>query len=725
MEYLAHSAKGEIPAQSYVEHISNVFAAAQRYALAAARHSKNEGNELVAAVSSAAPIHDIGKLMEENQLALQKGNSAHLPIHHADAAAAYLQRFGSDAYTAKMIAACHHKGLPNLPIEAKRRKSGNEFRDSEETRKKTDNELDAIIEKHASTLIPMQPIDSCAEGHSALFYRICLSCLADADQTDTARHKGTYPKEEQYIDLRAEERLRSLDKYVQGLMDESERSLLRSEMYSVCRDYPVNESIAACDSPVGSGKTTAVMAHLLKQAVIRKARRIFVILPYTNIIKQSVEEYRKALNLPGERPEEVVSEIHHLADFENEDIRHLSVQWRAPIIVTTAVAFFETLASNRPATLRKLHELPGSVVFVDEAHAAVPTELLPITWKWMKTLAEDWNCYWVLASGSLVKFWEIEEISEEKESVPFILPDVVRKKLSSYENRRIEYRNEPDPLSVEALVEKALAVPGPRLIIMNTVRNAALVANALVERVGRDRVEHLSTALNATDRDATVEIVKKRLKDQNDSDWTLVATSCVEAGVNLSFRTGFRENASLLSLLQAAGRVSRGGEYADATIWSFSMREDEDKLTKNPSLNIPVSVLKDFFRKGKQIEIGLCTEAIEKELDQSLIQDELVEWEANCFFAKVQEEYHVIENDTALLIPDKELAEKVKYGVCDWKVFQKMGVSVRAAKARSNKLKEIIPGEKVYYWDYGYDSFLGIMRGELDRLRAEKGVLIL
>ena len=41
--------------------------------------------------------------------------------------------------------------------------------------------------------------------------------------------------------------------------------------------------------------------------------------------------------------------------------------------MTTAVQFFETLGANHPAQLRKLHELPGSAIFLDEAHAAIPT----------------------------------------------------------------------------------------------------------------------------------------------------------------------------------------------------------------------------------------------------------------------------------------------------------------------------------------------------------------
>jgi len=125
--------------------------------------------------------------------------------------------------------------------------------------------------------------------------------------------------------------------------------------------------LRTCEAPVGTGKTTAVMAHLLRAAQERGLRHIFVVLPFTNIIRQAVKVYRNALVLDGENPEEVVAELHHLADFEAVETRHMAALWRAPIIVTTAVQFFETLAGNHPARLRKLHELPGSAVFVTKS----------------------------------------------------------------------------------------------------------------------------------------------------------------------------------------------------------------------------------------------------------------------------------------------------------------------------------------------------------------------
>jgi hypothetical protein len=66
---------------------------------------------------------------------------------------------------------------------------------------------------------------------------------------------------------------------------------------------------------------------------------------------------RDALCLPGEDPEVVVAAHHHLAEFHSLDSPQLSALWRALIIVTTAVQFFETLAGAATARLRKLHEL--------------------------------------------------------------------------------------------------------------------------------------------------------------------------------------------------------------------------------------------------------------------------------------------------------------------------------------------------------------------------------
>src|SRR5262249_46561463 len=155
------------------------------------------------------------------------------------------------------------------------------------------------------------------------------------------------------------------------------------------------------------------------------------------------EVYRKALVLPGERPEDVVAEHHHQADFAELSLRQLATLWRALIIVTTAVQFFETLANHHPARLRKLHELPGSAVFVDETHAAIPSHLWPQVWRWLEAWTHDWGGYLVLASGSLPRFWELPEFVVPPKTlveVPDLLPDSLRQELKNAERERIQPR---------------------------------------------------------------------------------------------------------------------------------------------------------------------------------------------------------------------------------------------------------------------------------------------
>ena len=715
-EYLAHSARDGCLPQNYEEHVDNVRNAAVQHAKKAAHFSRFDGALLVHAVDMAARIHDLGKLLVENQEMLHSpDNRGTLPINHVDAGVACLRQCEGNSFLAQTAVYSHHRGLPDFPEEENR--EDDFFRDNNsKVRHLVNAQIDKLTRLHCQ-LVPAaepHPQEQDLQGDSSVFFRMLLSCLADADHSDTARHYGKYPAEEKLPSLRAEERLRQLDKEIRKFKTDSERNRLRADMYQACREAETSLDIVACDSPVGSGKTTAVMAHLLMQAIHRGARRIFVILPFTNIIRQSVETYREMLVLPGENAEAVVAELHYRADFEDMDVRALTAQWKAPIIVTTAVAFFETLASNRPAGLRRLHELPGSLFFMDEAHAALPMKLLPLAWRWIQVLADEWQCYWVLASGSLVKFWDlqVEDWKKKPREVAQILPADMRKRLMGFEKARIKFRYIAKPLNPQGLVELVGREPGPRLLIMNTVQSAAVMASKLQERYGKNAVMHLSTALTAEDRDKIVAKVKSRLKDKTDTDWTLVATSCVEAGVNFSFKTGFREMASLLSLLQAAGRVNRDGNDSDATIWSFVM-QDDSQLRQNPGVKTGAQILKRYFDKGIEIHPDLSTDFMQKELN--LTADDmktLLQAEEDCRFPLVQEKFHVIDEDTVLVVADTDLKEQIQKGECDWRMLQKKAVSIRRHYVDKYKLTCLADG--LYDWNRGYDDFLGIMRGVLE-----------
>ena len=287
-----------------------------------------------------------------------------------------------------------------------------------------------------------------------------------------------------------------------------------------------------------------------------------MIAPFTNIVTQTVDTLRKFLVLEDENPFDVVVEHHHRADFCSARYRQYAETWKAPIVVTTAVQFFETLASSSPTQLRKLHELPGSAIFIDEAHACVPPALMRQSWYWIKKLANSWSCYFVLASGSLVKYWERELIvgKEKQNNLPSLINQDYYDKSQAAERRRVGFARLNQGFAIcksELLniVTKPREVPKSRLIILNTVQSAAVVARDIHRKLqpsaNRDTplseriVLHISTALTPNDRAKIIQELVNRQGDNStwrSRDWYLVATSCVEAGVDLDFDFGYRES---------------------------------------------------------------------------------------------------------------------------------------------------------------------------------------
>jgi CRISPR-associated endonuclease/helicase Cas3 len=604
---------------------------------------------------------------------------------------------------------------------------------SDRLRDRTDRELHQYVNTHFGAVSGLPSAERIPSSCRVppVFYRIALSCLVDADHTDTARHYGREAGTAA-LDLLPAERLKYLDRYVAALprQKNDQRSDLRQRVYEECkRQDPTRSAIWECDSPVGTGKTTAVMAHLLRAAEEKSLRRVFVVLPFTNVIDQAVGVYRKSLILPGEDWEQVVAAHHHKADYEQTESRHLSVLWRSPVVVTTAVQFFETLAASSTASLRKLHEVVGSAVFIDEAHAALPAKLWPQAWDWICRLAADWGCHFVLGSGSLNRVWTIRECASELQPkvVPPLVESEVRTEAADGEKRRVEIKSRPRPMTLNQFAEWLSEQEGPRIVVVNTVQIAAALAQTLSERQERGAVMHLSTALTPHHRALILELVKTRLAYASDLNWTLVATSCVEAGVDFSFRTGFRQRASLASLLQLCGRVSRNGEYPGAAVWDFELILG-GLVNENRLLRDAADALAPLFAQNR-VSAEHCTEALANEIALGRRADlhrELRKAENARKFPDVEKLFRVIDADTRTVVVSRTLQESLRRGEpVNWRELQKHSVQIYADSVAKLGLYPARSMHGVYFWDLPYDDFLGYMAGALplQKGRAEGGFL--
>lgn len=696
-EPLAHSARHGAPNQSYRDHVNNVVSGAvargermlQHYTPAS---SWIDSSAMLEILRNAAKFHDLGKLDRGFQKTLETNRTSEEHIRHEDAGVAWLLANGADE--AAGLVSAHHQGLVRYLLEvaedrpiATGRLEGVAFRINEDrTAKATAASLETYLKGHeehfGSRTVESQKHQNKLTGLSR---RLLLSCLVDADHSDTASHYGNEPAVLP-PPQRWTERLAKLDEYVAKLPranpkkatpQELERQGIRDDLYRLCRTADAVPRLRSCDAVVGSGKTTALMAHLLNVAATRNLRHIIVVLPYTNIIRQSVDVYRKALCLEGENPEEIVAEHHHQADFKNLDTRYLTTLWQSPIIVTTAVQFFETLASNNTSRLRKLHVLPGSAVCLDEAHAALPASLWPVCWNWLTQWTRRWDGHLVLASGSLPAFWTVEDfrsICEGKDSgkAPIRPTATVDPLCSSLtvqaeeaEHNRVKFITEPRPLTADELIERIAKSAGPRFVVVNTVQSAAMLA-AQIREQGELQVLHLSTALAPVHRAIIVERVKSLLNHQ--SDWVLIATSLIEAGMDFSFASGFRQRASTASLIQLGGRVNRSANRGDdCTVLDFDFA-DVKTFPDNPSLKPSKEALERLFADGrigpdKPCDLGdICLAAMKAEFRPGSQQAalDLVSAEFERDYPKVSQDCRVIQTETRTVVVDPGIIARLK-----------------------------------------------------------------
>lgn len=754
---LAHSAAtpSDEP-QSYADHVAGVAAGATARAAAMLRYLTDEERKdaLAQAVAAAAGYHDLGKLDPEIQTALRQGRRAKLAWDHIDAGVAFLKRRKAH-WAAWLVRAHHAPGLPSKPahfvgaaarkLRGRRHDVDPEVQDAQIER--TDGRLDDMVALHEAVL-GQSPAPPGASVHG-LPMRLALSCLVDADHSNTAE-SDTGWREPQPARPRWSERLAALDRYVAGLAASGgARNDLRQAFYAACRARSPDAAMMACEGPVGIGKTTAVLAYLLRRAEAAHARRLFVVAPFTAILTQTADVLRKALLLEDERddPDRVIAEHHHRAEFGSLASRDLATLWSAPIILTTAVQFFETLSSNNPVALRKLHMMPGSVVFFDEAHAMLPvsalrhsadrasskellTAVMPQYWRWLVELADRWTCSFVFASGSLARFWRIADIAGEHcRDLPDLVPRALAEPLRVAEGARVRYsaRRFADIASFLATVD---AEPGPRLAIMNTVQSAAVVAQAARE-AGHD-VLHLSTALCPRDRDAILAKARTRLKGSCDTRWTLVATSLVEAGVDISFRVAFRERFATTSLIQVGGRVNRNAELDDGgDVVDFTIERGEG-LTRHPEARIPADVLADLFEndrlRGDIDPAAIVTEALIRQMAQKRRPPDLLgEAERQGDYPEVASLARLIEADTRFVVVDPGLRARLEKRA-HVTMRDLLGGSVQLWARRIDQLAlDPISGRPdLYWWPHAYDpDFLGYMAGALKLAGVARGEAVI
>lgn len=529
-------------------------------------------------------LHDLGKYTLEFQARLEGSPNK---VDHATAGAKIAAEILPHPWS-NLVAyaiAGHHAGLANGSAEGDGRRAlkdrmnlqfGKELPVMDNDVWKTELEIPPI-----ESLVPKISANPDAELQGfqyAFLIRMIFSCLVDADFIDTDKFyrnvenkallRGEYP---QLSELK-----QRFDQTLTDMLVKSDQAKkvnqLRKEILDNARlKAHLSPGLFTLTVPTGGGKTLSSMAFSLDHALAHGMRRVIYVIPFTSIIEQNAKVFREAF---GELGHSAVLEHHSNFDDrkikvkegaeETRDKLKLAMEnWDMPVVVTTAVQFFESLFADRPSRCRKLHNISGSVIILDEAQT-MPLKFLRPVIAAIDELARNYNCSVVLCTATQPALCEPDFVKGFS-NVREIAPDPARlfEELSLVD---VSYLGD---LNDEELVFR-IQSNEQILTIVNNRRHAQALFQTLKDQ-RTEGVFHLTTLMCAAHRTKTLEIIRERLKPENALPCRVVSTSLIEAGVDVSFPCVMRAEAGLDSIAQAAGRCNRERIWKkeDSHVWIF------------------------------------------------------------------------------------------------------------------------------------------------------------
>lgn len=474
----------------------------------------------------------------------------------------------------------------------------------------------------------------------ASFYtRMLFSCLVDADFLDTEQFMQPDAPRGGGDDMRA--LLSRLNAYVEPwypaktLLNEK-----RCEILDRCRSMGSGErGLYTLTVPTGGGKTVSSLAFALSHAVAHGLNRVIYVAPYTSIIEQNAAKFAEILG------EHNVLEHHSGVDYDeaqDEDAagslyrkRLATENWDAPVVVTTAVQFYESLYAAKTSRCRKLHNIAQSVIILDEAQTTPLEYLKPCVYA-IAELVRHYGATAVLCTATQPALGPLFD-----ECAPGIaIREIMEDPEALYDFfRRVTFADE-GRLSEQELAAR-LNASGQALCVVNTRKRAQAVFD-MMEEDGRF---HLSTLMTPDHRRRVVAKIRQRLREGEPC--RVVSTSLIEAGVDVDFPTVWREKAGLDSILQAAGRCNREGKRLreDSLVHVFTV--DERTIPAQRRQLDALRLVEEVFEQIDDLQaVALYSRALIQSKGEFIDKKGILPACARFDFRTVGDSFKLIETDT-------------------------------------------------------------------------------
>ncbi len=379
------------------------------------------------------------------------------------------------------------------------------------------------------------------------FVRMLLSCIVDADHSDTeafgSPHKTALRDQAQTSLETLLERLKVAQARIMYDAAQTPVNKARANVYAAALAAALEPTgFFRLSVPTGGGKTRSSLAFALQHAITHGLERVIYVVPYLSITTQIAAEFKEILGA-----ENVLEHHSGVAVDSSEELTRAQLateNWDAKVIITTGVQFLESLFANKTSKLKKLHRVSQAVIIFDEAQT-LPAPLLTPILEVMHQLTGRYHSSIVLCTAT-------QPALDASSGFPDlgareIAPNVPELYATL---KRVTYEFPIDLWDWERVANELKKHPRA-LCIVNTRAAARDIWQALED----DNAIHLSTHLCGAHRLNRIAEIKRRLL-QNEN-CRVVSTQLIEAGVDVDFPVVLRSFAPLDSIVQAAGRCNR------------------------------------------------------------------------------------------------------------------------------------------------------------------------
>ncbi|MEE4377488.1 MAG: CRISPR-associated endonuclease Cas3'', partial [Candidatus Competibacteraceae bacterium] len=507
--------------------------------------------------------HDLGKYRPEFQKYIRTASGYDLDAHiettrgkvdHSTAGAIHAcQQLGHAGRILAYLIAGHHAGLPDW--------DGDQAGASVlSVRLRKEELLQGALSQNIPDPIqnPPKPATKPSKGADPAFWiRMLFSCLVDADFLDTEAFMDPQKAADRQGYAALTQLLTVFDEYMTQIGQGAEPTVVnrvRAEVLNRCREQAEQPpGLFSLTVPTGGGKTLSSLAFALRHAVKHGKRRIIYVIPYTSIIEQTADVFRRIFGND-------VLEHHSNLDSTDETARSRVAceNWDAPLIVTTSVQFFESLFACRTSRVRKLHNIVNSVVVLDEAQLLPPDFLRPIL-RSIQELSRYYGVSMVLCTATQPALGRYNTFDFKLDEGLDGVREITASPIELHDRlRRVAVKLPADLHETETWESLAGRLQNHETVLCVVDRRDDC---RTLHQLMPQGTLHLSGLMCGQHRSAVIAEIKNRLC--NKEPVRVISTQLIEAGVDVDFPVVYRALAGLDSIAQAAGRCNREGKLPE------------------------------------------------------------------------------------------------------------------------------------------------------------------